>query len=97
MHTKIFNKDSQLINSQRQENVSDAIFHDVIMELLLNLLDDTDADNEIEIESIESDESDENIVIEPEVVYDRDNDKYNIKKKMDMIDKIYQKKDKNKN
>ena len=101
LHTKIFNKDSQLITSQRQENVSDMVFHDVIMELLLNLLDDDDTDSEIELESIKSD--DEEIELEPQVIYDRnknikidnDNDKYNIKKKMEMVDKIYQKKDKN--
>ena len=91
LHTKIFNKDSQLITSQRQENVSDMVFHDIVLELLLNLLDDDDTDSEIELESIKSD--DEEIEIKPaEVIYDRnknikiangniDNDKIYMKKK----------------
>ena len=101
LHKKVFNGDSQLITAQRRENIEDAIFHDVIMELLLKLLD-YETDSEIEGDS---DSDEENIVLSRTppcsnpcsnkrvVNFGRDN--YNIKEKMEMVDKVYQKKDKN--
>ena len=87
LHKKVFSADSQLVTSQRRENISDVIFHDCVMELLLIVLgDDTDTEPEGD-----SDSEEENVVLSrtphlnKRVVFNRPVD----------TDVVYQKKDKN--
>ena len=99
LHNKIFNKDSIAVLNIRRENIDDALFHDVIMHLLLKILNNTEDESENETEEENDDESDDESIVNEsnkkiknmDVIYDAKTDKkFNIIRKIDN-DKIYEK------